>query len=152
MKKLIWLIVIIVIVIAAVMASRGDDAEPGDAMMAKPITVALAAVGNSGETGTAVISDENGKLKVSVTLSGQPTGSSQPAHIHMGACPNPGTVKINLPNVENGTSELVSETMTMEDVATALGTGPLALNVHLSADAIGTYVACGDIAAPAMTP
>ena len=152
MKKLIWFIIIVVIIIAAVMAFRGGKTTTGGEVMAKPITVTMNAVGASGESGTATISDENGKLKVSVMLTGEPTGASQPSHIHMGACANPGTVKLTLPNVENGKSELVSETMTMKDVETALGAGPLSLNVHKSGTDIGTYMACGDITAPAMTP
>lgn len=112
-----------------------------EAMMAKEMKVTLSAQNNSGETGTAVLSDEKGKTKVKVTLTGTPAGVEQPAHIHVGSCPTPGAVKYPLTNVIDGTSETTLD-ISLDQLKNEL---PLAVNVHKSKQDISTYVACGDL-------
>src|SRR5215211_1780685 len=66
----------------------------------------------------------------------------QPAHIHSGTCAELGDVVYPLTDVDaSGESITVVET----SLADLSATGPYAINIHLSADDIGTYVACGDI-------
>src|SRR3989344_4520231 len=120
----------------------GDDTSvPLGLMMKSPITVTLNAQNNSGESGSALLEDLNGKTKVSVRLSGAPAGAQQPSHIHVGACPAPGAVKYQLANVANGNSETMLE-ISLENLLKEL---PLAINVHKSAAEAGVYVSCGDI-------
>ena len=104
------------------------------------VKLTLSPQNNSGESGSATIFDVNGKAKVIVTLKGAPTGAVQPDHIHFGTCANLGDVHYPLVNVGNGTFETVLPISLAELVAQQ----PFALNVHKSAAAIGTYVACGD--------
>lgn len=105
------------------------------------MTLALSALGNSGETGTAVLSEENGKTNVVVTVTGEPKGAVQPAHIHAGACPKPDKVVYALTDVVDGTSETTISASLAELVAQL----PLAINVHQSAALIKNYVTCGDL-------
>lgn len=105
------------------------------------MTVALEVLGNSGQTGTAVLSEESGKTKVVVSVTGEPKGAVEPAHIHMGACPTPGTVLYPLTNVVDGKSE-TTIAATFADLKSQL---PLAINLHESAALIKNYVACGDL-------
>lgn len=105
------------------------------------LVVNISAQNNSGESGTAIITDENGKAKVTLNLTGQPANASQPAHIHIGACPAPGDVKYPLAPVVNGQS------LTMLDISTSqlLAQMPLAINVHKSDKEITAYISCGNI-------
>lgn len=113
----------------------------GNAMMAGKMTVLLSELNASGETGTAILSDENGKTKVVLSITGALAGASQPAHIHLGSCPTPGAVKYPLTNVIDGKSETVVD-VSLENLKKQL---PLAINVHKSQSEIKSYVACGDL-------
>ncbi len=127
---------------ASMVVPAPAPAQPAPAAMApKEWKISLAPQNGSKEDGTAVLSDENGKTKVVVTVSNEPTGTPQPAHIHVGACPTPGAVKYPLTNVVNGTSQTVLD-VKLDDLKTML---PLAVNVHKSAEEVKVYTACGNL-------
>lgn len=107
----------------------------------KTITVPLAEVNKSGESGTAMLAETNGKVDVTISLTGFTNDISQPAHIHIGVCPGIGSIKYPLTAVVNG----ASKTTLSIDMKTLLSQLPLAINVHKSQAAIGVYTACGDI-------
>jgi hypothetical protein len=107
----------------------------------KKMTVVLGTLNNSGESGTAELTEENGKVKVEIRLTGAPAGISQPSHIHMGSTPTFGDVKYPLNNVVDGRSETILN-VTMEAL---LAQRPLAINVHKSAAEIGVYVVGGNL-------
>jgi len=118
------------------------------------LTVSLAAQNNSGESGTAQLTDMGGgKTRVVLALSGAPNGVAQPVHIHEGTCAtlNP-TPKYPLTNLANGKSETVVDVSMSE-----LLSKPYAINAHKSAQEVSVYVTCGNIvhnaaaAAPAGT-
>ena len=104
-------------------------------------TVTMRAQNNSGQDGTATLTDMGGQTRVVLDLRNSPAGP-QPAHIHTGACPNPGAVTHPLTNVMNGRSET-----TVNARLSDLMTGNFAINVHLSPQQASTYVSCGDIPA-----
>ena len=106
-----------------------------------PVTVTLGAQNNSGETGTATI-EAVGPNDIKVTIRLAPAmGAPEPAHIHKGTCANlDPTPAYPLNDVVNGTSE-TTLMISLDDLAV----GQYAINVHKSAQEIGTYVACGDI-------
>jgi hypothetical protein len=115
-------------------------AAPTTAAM-EPMSVTLNAQNTSGESGTAILTEENEKTRVVLSMSGAPKGTPQPAHIHSGACPKPGDVVYPLTNVVNGASETVLDV----DMEALMQQMPLAVNVHKSASQAAVYVACGDL-------
>jgi hypothetical protein len=79
---------------------------------------------------------------------------SHPAHIHSGTCAELGDVVAPLENVEPPAGEATGpESAHAVDISRTFVDLPLediiagghAVNVHLSDDEIGTYIACGDI-------
>jgi len=103
--------------------------------------VNLEAQNNSYESGTATLTEVNGKVVVTVALTGFTKGVTQPAHIHIGSCPNPGAIKYPLSSVINGQSVTTINT-TLADLKAM---GPLALNVHKSVSQSSVYYSCGDL-------
>ena len=79
----------------------------------------------------------------------------RPAHIHSGSCADLGDVVAPLTNVAAPEGEAVGNDADASAVETSVSSVPLtleqilaedhAVNVHLSTEEIGTYVACGDI-------
>lgn len=121
-----------------------------------PVVVALATQNNLGQSGTATLTENaEGNLVVTLAMTGGSFSSPQPAHIHVGSCPNPGAVKYPLANVVNGQSETVLD-VSWSDLEN--GGEKLAINVHKSAAESKVYTACGDLpvketmAAPTTTP
>lgn len=97
----------------------------------------------SGQAGQVVIAAVGtSTLRVIVNLAGKPSGVAQPAHIHLGSCPNPGGIRYPLTNVGNGASQTDIPNMTIKQLLSEL---PLAINVHKSATEASVYVACGNI-------
>ncbi len=111
------------------------------AAMAKEMTVYLLAENDSGESGTAVLKEEDGKTRVTLTLTGFIKDVEQPAHIHVGACPGVGAVKYPLTNVVNGNSATLLS-VTLDELKKSL---PLAINVHKSAKDVTIYTSCGEL-------
>ena len=135
--RIVLRVVPVLVLLAALIGAREGRA-------AGPVTVKLAPQNNSGESGTATLTEEGGKTKVAVSVTGQPAGVAQPMHIHKGTCdkldPKP---TYGLPSLINGKSEATV------DVSLAdLQKGGYAINGHKSAQEVPTYVYCGAI--PAM--
>src|SRR3989304_4558690 len=105
------------------------------------LTLVLNELADSGENGTATIKEVDGKVVVSVELTGQPVDTIQPMHIHKGACPGVGDVLYPLTNAVLGRSETTLE-VTMDEL---LVQAPIAINVHKSANQPQIYFSCGDI-------
>ena len=104
--------------------------------------VRLSPQNNSGESGTATLTKQSDTLtKVVLSVAGGPAGVSQPVHIHKGTC-----AKLNpkpafpLSPLVNGKSETVVNA-SMEE----LRKGGYAINGHKSAQAVSTYVFCGEL-------
>lgn len=107
---------------------------------AEPITVQLGPLNNSGESGTAVLTDAGPKTKVVVEIKGAPAGVGQPLHVHKGTCaqldPKPAW---GLTTLTGGKSE------TTIDVPIGDLRKGYAINGHKSAQEASTYVFCGNI-------
>lgn len=108
---------------------------------AKTMTIDIKAQNDSGINGKAVLTEENGKVKVAMMLTGSPAGVSEPAHIHTGTCATLDGVKYPLTSVVDGKSETTVD-VTFAQLAAGM---PLAINVHKSGAEVGVYVACGDL-------
>ena len=105
------------------------------------ITVGLNSQNSSYESGIATLEEINGKVVVTLNMKGYTDSTAQPAHIHAGMCPNPGSIKYPLSPVINGKSVTTIDT-TLANLKSML---PLAINVHKSASQAGIYISCGDI-------
>jgi hypothetical protein len=113
----------------------------GRAGAAGPVTVQLTPQNNSGESGTATLTEAGSKTKVVVAVTGAPVGAAQPMHVHKGPCdkldPKPA---YGLASLTNGKSET-----TIDVPLKTLQTGGYAINGHKSAQDVNTYVFCGAI-------
>lgn len=113
----------------------------GGASAADTITVQLSPQNNSGQSGTATLTDlGDGTTRVVLNLT-DIGSASQPVHIHDGTCAtlNP-TPKYPLTNLVNGKSETVVKVSLSQLVAQ-----PFAINAHKSAQEVAVYTACGNI-------
>ena len=115
--------------------------EMEDELTANQLEVALSEQNSSGETGTVTLVEENGQVTVTLAMQGFPEDTPQPAHIHVGACPDVGAVKYPLTNLVNGQSVTTLE-VTLAQLESEL---PLGINVHKSASEASVYTACGDL-------
>ncbi len=105
------------------------------------LTVKLYPQNKSGETATAVLTQEGPDVKVVVTTAGGPA-DPQPIHIHQGTCAN-----LNpKPFYPLTTVQAATSTTTIKGITLAsLENGDFAINIHHSTSDIPTYYACGDI-------
>ncbi|WP_110688292.1 CHRD domain-containing protein [Salegentibacter sediminis] len=113
----------------------------------------LAPVDVDGIMGTALFEERlNGETLVTIMLDGTPTGGMHPAHIHEGSVAEaPGDIAISLNAVNGDTgmsmtnvSQLDGEDGDLIDYNSLLEYDGY-INVHLSADDLGTLVAQGDV-------
>lgn len=95
----------------------------------------------STQKGTATLTEVNGKVRVTLALTGGDYSSPQPAHIHAGSCPKPDKVVYPLQDVVDGKSDTTLD-VSMADLKKQ---EPLAINVHKSKTDINVYAACGNI-------
>ena len=116
-----------------------ETASPSAAL--SEISVTLSEQNKSGESGIATLMEVDGKVKVTLKLTGAPTGATQPAHIHVGQCPDVGAVKYPLTSPIDGMSETMLD-VTLAELKAEL---PLGINVHKSTTEVKVYVSCGDL-------
>lgn len=142
-------IVAILVLIVGFFLSRGSKLQNQQVTTEAPVpsptpqvlTLVLNELANSGENGTATVKEVDGKVVVSVELTGQPEGTIQPMHIHKGSCPGVGDVLYPLTNAVMGKSETTLD-VTMDAL---LAQKPIAINVHKSTAQAKIYFSCGDI-------
>ena len=124
---------------------KGEYGNKGGGAMKTNVgrTVKMGAQSGSGQNGTATIVTKGSGILVTVTVSNEPKGASEPAHIHAGTCAklNPAPWK-PLSNVVNGVSTTTVPGVT---VAQLTGKTKYAINVHKSAAMLKVYVSCGGI-------
>ena len=115
---------------------------------------AMSVVGSSGVSGSVTFSERvSGETLVVINLTGDPTDSNHPTHIHTGSAASPGGIVIHLSNVMNGFSRTnVSEfsdgtAVTYDELIAYAGY----INVHNAEGDLGTLVAQGDIGSNKLT-
>ena len=147
-KSLLIGIVIVIIAVGGflMLSNKPTEQTPQseEIMEASPsseVTVTLSEQNSSGESGTATMMEVDGKVKVTLNLTGAPDAITQPAHIHVGACPDVGEVKYALTAPVDGVSETMLDA-SMDQLKSEL---PLGINVHKSEEEASVYVSCGDI-------
>jgi hypothetical protein len=103
--------------------------------------VRLTAQNNSGEAGSATLSDDGSKTTLMVAINGAPPRVPRPLHIHKGSCANlDANPAYGLTTLTDGKSET-----TVDGPLTMLQNGGCAINGHKSAQDVKTYVFCGNI-------
>lgn len=132
--------------VLALGVSRGEADPP-----ARTLTIPMHELNGSGENGTATLVEVGNKVRVSIDLTGEPPSASEPAHVHLGRCPNIKAVPAyNVGPVVGGKATDVVE-LSWDEIAS----GRYAVNVHESVATLGKYVSCGNIggvAAPVPLP
>lgn len=129
--------------------NRGGNVPPAIGKMpVRKLVAIMGALNGSNQGGSAEITEENGKTTVTVMVTDEPAGATEPAHIHAGACPNPGDVVWSLNAIVDGKS------VTTLDVPLAdmIAKFPIAINVHKSSTDIATYQSCGNLSFPSDQP
>ncbi|MCC7164252.1 MAG: hypothetical protein IT331_17285 [Anaerolineae bacterium] len=109
-----------------------------------PITFDLEEQNASGESGTVTLTDlGGGKTLVQVTVSGQPSESSQPMQVHEGQCgPTLARIVHPLNDLRGGTS---TTTINVSLGALTADNSRFAINSHKSEPEYTVYVLCGNI-------
>jgi hypothetical protein len=106
-------------------------------------TVKMHALNNSGQNGTATVSDLGGKVRVAMNLANEPATASEPSHVHFGHCP-----KIKAIPAYNVGPILKGKATSIVDLSWAqINSGKYVVMVHQSAQAMGTYESCANIGA-----
>lgn len=157
----IWIVIIIVVIVAAgvyYLFMNNKSQAPDTNTQTNTIetkykniterTISLKEQNGSGESGSAVLSEKDGKVTVTLDMTGALPDVPQPAHIHAGSCPDVGAVAYPLTNLVNGKSETVLDTT----FAKLDAKEPLAINVHKSVPESKVYVSCGNLGALNTSP
>ena len=110
------------------------------------IALPIAAVGDSGVSGTLTLNRIAALTLVTVQLRGTAEDGDHPVHLHSGDCGSGGGVVIPLNNVNGANGQSI--TLANAPLAVIL-TGNHYLNIHLSGSDIATVVACGEVGAGA---
>ena len=137
---------------AGLMLSCSDDDDGGTNV--EPIgdqkIYSLMEMSDSGVSGTATFQEQsNGATLITLDVDGTTSGGMHPSHIHMNTAAETGDIVVTLNEVDGATGmseTLVSATnsgemLSFEDLLAFDGY----INIHLSADELGTIVAQGDI-------
>jgi hypothetical protein len=135
-KTLLACIVPLAVLMLAVAACGGGSAR-GD----EELTVPLAELVGSGQSGTATLTPEGDGATTVVIRVGNPPQATQPAHIHPGTCSD-------LDPLPAYPLEPITGGSSTTRISASLGelrSGRFAVNVHLSEEEIRTSVACGEI-------
>ena len=122
------------------------------------VTIAMVQQNNSGQDGSATLSQTGGGLEIEVRIKRSNIYGSQTSHVHFGRCDNVGPItaglraigdagqlelsnKANDPTFEN--DDLVFKTK-LQETLTSLRDGNHVINVH-DARENSLYVSCGEI-------
>lgn len=123
-------------------ANQNTSSSENIKMPKRELVVDLVSQNDSEQSGTATFMEgADGKLTLKINIKPGASTLSQPAHIHLGACPTPAAVKYPLASVVNGKSETRLE-VTFDDLKKDL---PLAVNIHKSETEASLYTACGNL-------
>lgn len=101
----------------------------------------------TGINGLVIVKGDTRNSTVTVLMQGTPAGGKHPMHFHAGNCDSNGDVVIPLNDLDGTTG--TSRTVVNVPYGTIVG-GDHYLNIHLSADDMGTIVACGEVGLEAM--
>jgi len=134
--------------------SQGDIGQ--NELNGNEITYTLAERAVDGISGEITFAERNNKeVLATIMLEGTPEGGSHPAHIHQNSYVESGAIALTF-NPVNGTTGMSKTNLTLFDNGDSAKYETIVdydgyVNVHLSADALGTIVAQGDIGGNELT-
>jgi uncharacterized surface protein with fasciclin (FAS1) repeats len=96
----------------------------------------------TGINGLVIVKGDTRNSTVTVLMQGTPAGGKHPMHFHAGNCDSNGDVVIPLNDLDGTTG--TSRTIVEVPYGTIVG-GDHYLNIHASAEDMGTIVACGEV-------
>jgi len=115
------------------------------------LTIQMRELNGSGENGSATLEPVGDKVRVTIDVTGEANGASEPAHVHFGRCPSIKAIPAyNVGPVVDGKATAIVDLSWGQ-----ITSGAYVVNVHQSAAELGKYVSCGDIggsAAPMPLP
>jgi hypothetical protein len=142
MSKLLLLFTALIILSAGAYLYFRRPSAPAAPNGPEPLQVELSSYSDSGQLGTAILTENNGTVTIEIVLEGYDSQVPQPSHIHTGVCPRIGPVVHKLTDVQDGRSITVLNTTLTE----LLASNPdLNVNVHQSYDRFDVYTACGNL-------
>lgn len=122
--------------------ASNTQAEIGQGENVPPALLAILYEQNgSRQNGSMILTQQDDKVRVIISLTNTPKDVVQPAHFHSGDCRKLGDIKYPLNSVVNGDSDTVLD-VSFDDLKKEL---PLVVNVHKSETDIKSYVSCGAI-------
>ncbi|WP_205881698.1 hypothetical protein [Leeuwenhoekiella sp. ZYFB001] len=148
MKKFYFLLFVALIAASCDNDDDSLDVIPGEST-GNTTTYDLSAVADPDVSGTVTFSEKtDGSTDISILLS-TPTEGSHPAHIHLNTAAEGGEIAIDLEAVDGPTRRSLTN-VTQTNAGTAVSYDDLIdfdgyVNVHASADDLGTLLAQGDI-------
>ena len=141
-KYIVGAFIVGALIMGYLYSNRATDPGIEPVSTTESISIELSDYSGSGQSGTASLSEVDGKAVIEISVSGYDAQGPQPAHIHSGLCPRIGPVIHKLSDVIDGTSTTTLN-IPLNDV---LSSGDeLNINVHASYDDFKTYTACGDL-------
>lgn len=153
MKQLMTLFLVVSV---GLFTGCDDSTSSGPDFTGQVVTYALSERSDSGVSGTVTFSElEGGSTLAVIELNGTPADGSHPAHIHMNTAAEGGGIAVSLEPI-NGSTGVSETTIEVTDAGDAITYEQLLgydgyINVHLSANDLGTVVAQGDIGGNAFT-
>ncbi|MCK8481991.1 CHRD domain-containing protein [Psychroserpens algicola] len=150
MKTLLKLLLIVPIAFMTSCSNDDDLSSNGNPFVGDTKTYQLESVADPTISGSATfIENENGSTTIELQLSGTPSGGMHPAHIHFNTAAEGGDIALTLGTVDGDTGFSTVTTSELNDATSVTYDELIAfdgyINVHLSADALETLVAQGDI-------
>lgn len=120
-----------------------------DQKIVDTLVVELAPLGDSGESGTAVMKKIGERITVTLDFAGVPEGVTRQAYIYTGSCESLNETVSTLFPAINGTSETIlsRSPIEMRDIRIESG---MSIVVHASEAGQDVVIACGEVTIPAL--
>ncbi|MFD1095729.1 hypothetical protein [Salegentibacter chungangensis] len=152
MKKILLATILLAIPFSFISCDKDDDdmgGNEGPDFMGETMVYNLSSVSDASISGTAtVMENEDNSTTIEIKLDGTSDGM-HPAHIHYNTAAEGGDIALTLESID-GSTGMSSTTFSTLDDGTSVSYEDIInfdgyINVHLSADDLGTLVAQGDI-------
>jgi hypothetical protein len=132
------------------MMGTGTTQDPAMSPQTMGSTIALQAVGGSGITGEATLTESGQQTQIMVRLMGSQPNATHQGHIHEGTCANVGSVVVALDPITVDAQNMGSSTTTVDVPIHTVANGQHLIAYHEAGGTPGAPVACGEVPAHTM--